>query len=309
MTLLRKSRLPSGRRQRQPGAGSQNQSAFSYRAQRSEQELNTGRQISREQVKKASVSFARFWLERVGLAILLVAVVASVVNVLSLSTDAKLVPLTTGSSSSFLHSQSNYQAAASKLLAGSIWNRNKVTVDTGQISRQLRSQFPELSSVSITLPLLAHRPLIYIQATQPALVLTTTDGSFVLDTTGKALLTTTNLSAAGQSSLPIVTDASGLHVTLDHQILTPDNVSFIQTVVAQLATKHITISAMTLPAAASELDVHLVGQPYFVKFNLQSDDARQQVGTFLATQAQLQSQHVTPAQYIDVRVDGRAYYQ
>ena len=65
---------------------------------------------------------------------------------------------------------------------------------------------------------------------------------------------------------------------------------------------------MTLPPAASELDVKIAGKPYFVKFNLQADDARRQAGTFLATQAQLQRKGITPAQYIDVRVEGRAYY-
>ena len=76
-----------------------------------------------------------------------------------------------------------------------------------------------------------------------------------------------------------------------------------------MAAKHITITSMTLPPAADELDVHLTGVNYYIKFNLANDDARQQVGTFLATQAQLKSQGITPGQYIDVRVDGRAYYQ
>jgi hypothetical protein len=66
---------------------------------------------------------------------------------------------------------------------------------------------------------------------------------------------------------------------------------------------------MTLPPAASELDVQIVDQPYFIKFNLENDDPRQQVGTYIATQAYLTSQHITPAHYIDVRVDGRAYYE
>jgi hypothetical protein len=66
---------------------------------------------------------------------------------------------------------------------------------------------------------------------------------------------------------------------------------------------------MTLPPATSELDVRVAGQPYFIKFNLQSGDARQQAGTFLATQSHLQSQNIVPSTYIDVRVDGRSYYK
>ena len=66
---------------------------------------------------------------------------------------------------------------------------------------------------------------------------------------------------------------------------------------------------MVLPVGTSELDVKLTNQPYTVKFNLESGTARQQAGTFLATQAKLQSQNVTPGQYVDVRVGGRAYYK
>jgi hypothetical protein len=64
-----------------------------------------------------------------------------------------------------------------------------------------------------------------------------------------------------------------------------------------------------LPPAASELDVQLNGRPYFVKFNLQSNNPRGEAGTFLATIAQLSRQNIVPGHYVDVRVDGRAYYQ
>jgi hypothetical protein len=66
---------------------------------------------------------------------------------------------------------------------------------------------------------------------------------------------------------------------------------------------------MSLPSNANELDIQIAGQPYEVKFNLHSDKAREQAGTYLATIASLQKQGITPSKYIDVRVDGRAYYQ
>lgn len=214
-----------------------------------------------------------------------------------------------GSSSSFLHDKAVYETAADKLLAGSIWNRNKITVNTSSVSQGMLKQFPELSSVSVTLPLLSKRPIVYIQTAQPALILSAQNGSFVVDTTGKVLLPSSKLPSGSQLALPLVTDQSGLNASINRQALTSGDVSFIQTVVAQLAARHFTVSLMVLPVGSSELDVHLANQPYIVKFNLESGDARQQAGTFLATQAKLQSQNVTPAQYVDVRVDGRSYYK
>jgi hypothetical protein len=173
------------------------------------------------------------------------------------------------------------------------------------------AQFPELASVSVTIPLLTHHPIIYIEPAQAALIIQSSSyGSFVLNADGRALVAATqNPLVAGQPALPVITDQSGLKLVLGHQVLSANTVSFAQVVAAQLAAKKYTITSMTLPPAASELDVALAGQPYIIKFNLENNDPLQQVGTFLATLSELQSQSITPAHYIDVRVDGRAYYQ
>jgi hypothetical protein len=310
MKLRRKAAaFPSGKRQRPPAEPGPGAPKFAYRANRSSEELNLGRQLQRQAATATPKKLSRFLLQRFGLIILVTALLVSSVNILSLSSDVRIMPLTTGSNASLLHDQAAYQAAARRLIGGSIWNRNKITINTARIDQQLLKQFPELSSASITLPLLSKRPILYVQALQPALVLNARNGSFVVDTTGKALLSANSLSPTVRLSLPLVTDQGGLRVSLNHQALTAGDVSFIQVIVGQLAARHFSASSMVLPAAASELDVRLNGQPYAIKFNLENSDARQQVGTFLATQAQLQSQKVTPAQYIDVRVDGRAYYQ
>jgi hypothetical protein len=86
-------------------------------------------------------------------------------------------------------------------------------------------------------------------------------------------------------------------------------VSFIKTVAAQLSAQHIGVKAMVLPPAADELDVYLAGQPFYGRFNLETGTALQQTGTFVAVWRQLQGQGTTPRDYIDVRIDGRAYYK
>jgi hypothetical protein len=309
MSLFRKKpKLPNTPRQRAlrpdiPKTGP----SFSYRSSRSQEVLNTGRQLNRPALKPAVRRFTRFWVQRFGFGLLLLALIVSVLNALTLSTSPQIVPLTK-TTNDFLHSQAAYQAAADKLFASSIWNRNKITVDTGSVSRQMVAQFPELASASVTLPLVAHRPIVYIQPVQPALALKTSDNLYILGDNGKALLAESE-GFATDRKLPIVTDQSGLQVRLGRQALTAADVSFVQAVIAQLASKQYAVSALTLPATTRELDVSIDGKPFIVKFNLQSGDARQQAGTFLATIGQLQSQNVMPGQYVDVRVDGRAYYK
>ena len=309
MPLFRK-KPPATTRRRLQAQGDDAPRSFAYSsnaAKRTESAANTGRGIGK---KKPTVRAVKhFWLQRFGLIILCTVILVSVISVLSLSSNAKVLPLKqeVGSINTLPRDPAVYQAAANKLLSESIWNHNKITIDTSKFNSQMMKQFPELASVSVTLPLLAHRPVVYLQPAQPALVLTTNGGSFVIDTRGKALLAADNSSP--ESKLPQVVDQSGLQAQLNHQVLSSDSVSFIQTVVAQLAAKHMTVSSMVLPSGTSELDVHLAGQSYFIKFNLHNNDPRQQVGTFLATIANLQKKNTPPSQYVDVRVDGRAYYK
>lgn len=283
---------------------------YSYRTQRAEAEYNTGRKTARQKLKLAKRNWIQFWLQRAGLLVLIVAVVFSTVKILSLSGDPKILPLDEQSNAkTFLRDQTLYQDAARYALAQSVWNKNKVTVDASRVSQSMLKQFPELDSVSLTVPLLANRPSVYIEAARPALILNTGDQYYVVSTSGKALLRAASPEALNQPGLPVLTDQSNLPVTINRQAITTDDVHFIQTVVAQLAAKQISISSLVLPPSASELVVQLTGQAYIVKFNLHSDKAREQAGTLLATLDHLKKQNITPAKYIDVRVDGRAYYQ
>jgi hypothetical protein len=250
-----------------------------------------------------------FLLQRFGLIILLLALVFSVSNALTLSGDARIVLLKGDGSSPFLHGEQSYRQAADELLASSVWNRSKITVNTGGISRGMLKRFPELSDVSVTLPLVSKRPTVYVQTAQEALILKAPDGSFVVGTDGKKLLEADNLPSADRHKLPVVTDNSGLGARFRQQVLSSSDVSFIRTVSAELAARHVGVTSMDLPAGKRELDVHVSGEPYLVKFNLESGTARSQAGTYLATRAELKRRHTTPSQYIDVRVDGRSYYK
>jgi hypothetical protein len=314
MKLRRRKPDTSRLRQRHliPDENLQKPSGYSYRARRSDEEINVGRRAERKSLLSPKLYSTRFWLQRSGLIVLLIAILASAINILNLSPTATIMPVISKNSTGLVFNRAAYAAAADRLLAGSLWNHNKVTIDTGQITRQLLAQFPELASVSVTVPLLTHHPIIYIEPAQAALIIksSSASNSFVLNANGRALVTaTTNPLVPGQQALPVVTDLSGLKLVLGHQILSANTVSFVQTIVAQLTAKGYMVSSMTLPPAASELDVTLTGKAYKIKFNLESNDPRQQVGTYLAMITQLQSQGITPAQYVDVRVDGRAFYQ
>ena len=307
MRLFRKAK-PTGRRPQLPGVADRPSSSMKYYSRRSDQDLNTGRQLEREKRRPLPGSVQRFWLQRFGLIVLSLAVIACVVDVLNLTPHSHVQTL--GSNQlTLVHTPATYQAAADKLLAASIWNHNKITVNTAQVARQLQLQFPELTSVTVSIPLLAHQPIVYIEPAQPAILMIATNGAFLLDQHGSVVLSVPDIKSVADLQLPQVIDQSGLQLKRGQQGLTSGNVAFIQTIVAELKARQINVTTLTLPATSSEVDANIVGQTYLVKFNLANDTARQQAGTFLATKAHLDGQHVTPSQYVDVRVDGRAYYK
>lgn len=301
---------PSTLRQRMRPQETDRQSAaqtFSYRAQRSEKTVNTGRKFRAQILNPAAQRLGGFWLQRFGLGILVIVAGVCLVTSLGVSANVKIQQIGANAQSSLFHNQSAYQTTANQLIAASITNHNKLTINTTRLSNELLRRYPELAGATFVMPLISHRPTLFISYTQPALLVHNQSGSFVLDTGGKVLAPTSP--EAVTLGLPAVTDKSGLELALNKQVLTSSNVQFIRTVAHGLQAKHVSVSDYSLPASSSELDVALTGKPYIVKYNLAASNPLEQLGSYLAVEKHLTGQRITPSRYIDVRVDGRAYYQ
>ena len=277
---------------------------FSYYASRSRQEAPSGRRLEPEAIKRLE---GPPWWHHLPTFIAALAIGSSLIYSLSLSTNPKVIQ-PTDSSAVLLRPPDTYQQAAQTLFEDSFLDHNKITVDSGGIARQLQAQFPELANVSIALPLVGRRPLVYLQPSPPALTLATNSGLFVLDQRGRVVIVADKVNKLTDLHLPVITDQSGLGVAVGDFALTQSDVSFIQTVIGQLTAQKLSVQNIVLPPAAAELDIKLAGQPYTIKMNLQ-DDARQQIGAFLAAKKQLDGSGQTPSSYFDVRVNERVYYR
>jgi cell division septal protein FtsQ len=308
MKLLRKKPKPQLPGSRQVMSGGRS-TAFSYHSSRNDQDYGTGRGVPRDQDIRRRERIVRYWRQRLGMFIAGVALVVCVLYTLHLNSQPKVVSLAPTASGNFLQSTDVYQQAAAKAFASSFLNDNKITVNSVGIEQKLQRQFPELSQVSVTIPLMSHRPYVYIAPTTPSLILASASGSYVLDNNGKALLRTTEAADLTKLALPTVTDQSGLQVKKGDIALAQTEVAFIETVLGQLKARGVTVESLTLSTDAYQLNMKPAGVGYYVKFNMHEDTARQQVGTFMAVRERLASQAVTPGSYIDVRLDGRAYYK
>jgi hypothetical protein len=224
--------------------------------------------------------------------------------------DVQVVALNKESQPYLLHTRETYQQAASKLFSGSLDNSNKITINTADIAQKLEAEFPELSNVSVTLPLIGHTPVLYMQVNEPAFILVESGQQLVVAQDGRVDTTEAKTADVAGLNLPVVTDGNNVSVPTQGNIaMASSDVSFINVVLFELKHGGIAASGLNIPSGSRELDVHIKGEPFFVKFNLATGDAKQQAGTFLAAWQFLKQQGQTPSQYIDVRVDGGAYYK
>jgi hypothetical protein len=302
MALIK--RNPKQDRQRGQKGDPRKVSAYSYHNVRNDVEGATGRDPKRSILSQNKLSQI---LNRVGASIFLIVCLISLVSILSLSPTPHVVLVGNPSDSAlFGQYKSSLLSDSQKLFAGSVLNRNKITVDTNGITSKLISEFPQFSQITITMPFIGQHPVIYVTQATPSLVLANTSGQYVINQNGVAVQRVTNPSSLG---LPFVNDQSGLTVGVGDTALTTQDVSFIQSVNYQLAQKKYKITDYILPAGSSEVDVTLSGLPYILKFNLESNNPIPQVGRFLATANYLKSNNINPSSYIDVRTDGRVYYK
>lgn len=299
-------RLFRSKKRRSPGLRNQTQlsskDVYSYHARRSA--ADSGQRTTRPN-KLGGHSFS--WRQIPGLFALVVAVVCSG-YLLSLNTNPK-VSIIDVPGVSLLRPSSDYQAGASQILSSSFLNRTKVTISTAGFQKKMLERFPELSDASLTLPLTGHRPLVELVPARPVFVLATQAGQqFVVDARGRAVVETKYVKGLDGLHLKTVVDESKLSVEAGKGILGKNDVDFITTILQQLSAKKIEVASLSLPAVPSEVRLKLKGVNYYAKFNMLGD-AREQAGALIATLDKLKKDSVTPAEYIDVRVEERVYYK
>lgn len=295
-----------------PEAQPRRSNVFSYRASRSAASSNTGRgKTGRASDEKSRPAPAR----RVGVKsrmarfvkVVLVLVVLGLVgyNLFLKGDQPEVIVLKAGT----YRDEAAYERAAAEAFASSVFNSNKVTVNVGKIEERLKADFPELADVSVRLPIVGHRPTIYLEPSTSRLVIRTAQNEvFIVDENGRAVTSGEDVKRFAGAGLPEIQDQSRHEARLGEVAIPGSTVSYITEVVRQLKAKNVTVESITLPDSPSELHLRIAGEGYYVKFNTRGD-ARVAVGSFLALKLHLSAQNKKPGEYIDVRIENRAFYK
>lgn len=296
------SRRSKNKRFLRGGAKKPSKPVYSYYSNRGHDDLTQG-----QTVRQSRLTGRTSWWHRLPVLLMVAVVVVCLGYFLKLDPNP-IVIQPSGKEAIFLRDKNTYQTAAHKLFNDSVFNFNKITVASDAIARELKQQFPELAKVSIAIPLASHRPVINLDPTLPALVLSADTGTFVVDEAGKAVSRTEIINASLIKNLPEVTDRSNMLAEEGKGVLTASNVRFITEVDYQLRTKNLAVKSIILPAKADQLDVRLAGKPYIIKMNMQNNP-KEQVGAYLAAKRRLEAKGQTVRLYFDVRVEERVYYR
>ncbi len=307
----RKKSQQEGRRQAQPQSG--RSTVFSYYAQQNaktkpprrntedtERRLQPSESISLGQGRVGA-------LRHLPLIVTTVVLIIGIIYNTTLSTNAQVITDSVAETqTNFLREKSVYQSALDELFSESPLSRSKLTIDTQELADKLIARFPELADVTITLPLVGTRPVVHLQATQPALLLVSSDQAYVLDDRGIVLMDAKDLKT--NQELLTVTDESGLEIQQGSAALSGEQVAYILSLRHQLEASKLNVSKVVLPAQPQQLDVYIDGLSFYGKF-LFSTDSRVAAGSFVATKKQLDKTAQKPRQYIDVRIPGRVFYK
>ncbi len=288
----------------QPGAV-----VFSYYTSRSENTASTGRKDS-EQTTGDRPQVVRI-LRNLPMYVAILGIVISVGYQLGIESRAQLTLIYPESNElSVARPEAAYSQYISKNLRESIWSKTKLTISTDGLEEKIRAEFPEVIDAAVAINFLDRKPVVKLRISQARLIINSPDGVFVLNSQGKAMLPASQLPNAADAlaKLPLVTDETNLGINQGQNVLNSDEVAFITEVYNQLAAKGVQTDSISLPPLAYQLNVKPQGVNYFIKFNMLSN-ARKAAGSYLAVKAKLESDGKQPKEYVDVRVEDRAYYK
>ena len=277
------------------------QQAYHYSAKRSNAEKSFDRSMSDDSQAKHTSSTSL--LESVLPMISVVFVLLGLLYMSTLSTGAQI----SSPEGVEVPDEAKLQMRADELLGSSIMNRSKLTINTDKLEQQLANDFPELKEVQVSLSIIRHKPMIWVDVASPAVAIISANNQFVIGDDGTVLYKVADDKRNGlrDLDLPVIQDQSSFDIQVGKQALTEAQIAYITEVIFQLEQKGITPESLIIKGGGGELQVRPAGERYFVRFNF-FEDARKSAGTFLAVKEELQGDDQI-TEYVDVRVPERAY--
>lgn len=241
-----------------------------------------------------------------GAAYAFLALVILTLGVLSSYIDTNIIRFSKTHDTEYVKSNDEYIAGIRTILNENLANRSKLTIDTRNIAARIREMYPEFSGVEINIPLIGTSPSV--RATIDEAVLVIDDGTSYNYVSSKGrVVGKMEKDSSVVEGLVVIYDSSTLPISLGDSYLASEEIEFITNLRAQAAATSTDIESITLPAVPRELHVRFTSFPgIYIKFYT-GGDANLQFGTYRAVVKHLSDEGKKPKEYIDVRVEERAF--
>jgi hypothetical protein len=247
------------------------------------------------------------WLRNLPTIIAFIAVILTVIYIATLNDTPKIYIENSSNNLQFLHTRAQYQQSIKILLDQSVLNKSKFTIDTNKLETEFESEYPELDSATIIIPISGHSLELMLKSSIPEINIQNSTGYFLLNDNGVATLKFSTQKQMIATGLPTLTDQSNSPIIPGKEFLSHESMSFIEDIIYQYSKKSISIQSISLPNIPYELDVQSRGDRYYVKYNL-LNNSDYQIGSYLVVRNNILSNKIAgPNQYIDVRVNGKVY--
>lgn len=270
------------------------QSMF-YTSMRTQEATSSSIQSHRRVLK------ARQWLHSLPSILGVVLILGSCVYTLTLSKKVRLH----FSEDPKLRAKSEYISRTQADLGG--WRSfSKLTFSADDYKKALQSEFPEAADITITVPLVGRDVEAFIQLDSFGMLLVNNGDNFIVSQRGRVLLK--NPPSSIIKELPMVKDEAGLSPEPGVSILTRQEAAFIIDMYNLMKAAGVKPTEITLPPIPNEVHVKAEGIGYYIKYVLDRP-ANEEVGTYLALRDRLKKEGKVPAEYVDVRVDEKAYFK
>jgi cell division septal protein FtsQ len=193
-------------------------------------------------------------------------------------------------------------AAVKDQLKAHWWWHNLVLLNPGSLQKKLLASQPQLSDVAISRQWPSGLNL-KVSERNPNIEWRSGGKTYLLSQEGIVVAEAGN----GGVKLPVVEDTTNLPVKLGDQVAPARFVAFCLELVRLMPKQGLQVTAIKVPATTNEVNIS-TNQGYFIKFDTTRAPASE-VGDLAKVLNLLKTQNKRPSEYIDLRIDGAAYYK
>jgi cell division septal protein FtsQ len=197
--------------------------------------------------------------------------------------------------------QAEIESEARKIIDGNLWWGSLLTFDDGSFVAKLGAQDPLLRDVSVRRRWF-HTVVVSATLKAPSLGWDTGNQGYVLDRDGTVIGPLTN-----QTGMPVVFDGSNLPVQVGQHAASQHFVEFTSQMVPALAGMGITVTRLDIKETTLDLTAQ-TNKGYRLLFDT-SRTVGEELSDLRSVLALLASQKRAPAEYIDLRIAGKAYFK